>query len=135
MQVRDKDPSEDLAGWLKDVGRRTWHPSRQPGAGANDATNDSSDDLVRYLEELTGRKFTSRNDIRSYVDELAERERESSRIHARRQVVRDTVLLVCLLSAFIQYHFLDISLQISRLPSTVVFVPAQTGSAPARPSA
>ena len=120
------DPSEDLAGWLKDVGRRTWRPGEK---SANDVTAETRDDLVAYLGQLAGREFKTREDIRGYVELMTAPLREARRINRRRQTVRDTALLLALLASFIQYHFLDISLQIARLPSTVVFVPVEANNA------
>ena len=131
-EQQDKDPSVDLAGWLSDVGRRTWRPVQGPGKSASDGATVSNEDLVRYLEELAGREFKSREDVRLYVDELTRKDREANQVHRRRRVLKDTVLLLGLLMAFIQYHFLDINLQIARLPSTLVFVPVEAGFSPQR---
>lgn len=135
VNEQDKDPSVDLAGWLSDVGRRTWRPVQAPGKSASDRAPVSREDLVSYLEELAGREFRSRADIRLYIDELTRKDREANQVHRRRRVMKDTVLLLGLLTAFIQYHFLDINLQIARLPSTLVFVPVEAGISPQRNSA
>lgn len=84
---------------------------------------ESREDLVTYLEELAGKVFETRDDIRGYVDGLMAQARQARRVGRRRQIVRETALLLGLLAAFIQYHFLDINIQIARLPSTLVFVP------------
>jgi hypothetical protein len=91
--------------------------------------------LVSYLGELAGREFRSREDIRRYVDELTRKDREANQVYRRRRVVKDTALLLGLLVAFIQYHFLDINLQIARLPSTLVFVPVESRYSPQHSSA
>ena len=132
LSEQQNDPSEDLAGWLKDVGRRTWRAAQPSEKSANDFATESCEDLVSYLEELSGREFKTREDIRSYVDGLKAHVREAGRIDRRRQTVKDTALLLALLAAFTQYHFLDINLQIARLPSTVVFVPVVAKSATPR---
>jgi hypothetical protein len=129
-----RDPSEDLAAWLTEAGRRAWHPAQTPAKAAADGATESSGQLVGYLEELAGRKFVSREDIRRYVDEYSTRAQKSSQAQRRRQVLRDTVLLFCLLSAYIQYNFLDVSLQIARLPSSIIFVPVEAMDAPVRSS-
>lgn len=135
MVKQEKDPSEDLAAWLKDTGRRAWRPLESSESDSSDRVTESSEDLFKYLEELVGRELKTREDVRRYFDELAARDREGSRIHARRQIIKESALLLGLVVAFIQYHLLDINLQISRLPSTVVFVPLETRSAPPRSSA
>jgi hypothetical protein len=134
MSEHARDPSEDLAEWLTDVGRRTWRRAPQSGTNLNDGAAERGEVLFRYLEELAGRKFRTREDIRRYLGELSAQGREAGRIHRRRQVVKDTVMLMCLLASYIQYNFLDVNLQIARLPATVVFVPVETGNAPARGS-
>ena len=132
MSEHARDPSEDLAEWLTDVGHRTWRPV--PGKNRNDGATQTGEDLFRYVEELAGREFRSREDIRRYLGELSAQGEETGRIHRRQQVVKDTVLLLCLLTAYIQYNFLDVNLQIARLPSTVIFVPVEAGNTPARSS-
>lgn len=135
LSEQQKDPSEDLAGWLKDVGRRTWRIAQPPEKSANDFATESREELVSYLEELSGRELKTRADIRGYVDGLMAQVREARRIDRRRQTVKDTALLLALLAAFTQYHFLDINLQIARLPSTVVFIPVEAKSATPRSGA
>ena len=132
MSDHARDPSEDLAQWLADVGRRTWRPL--PPAGANPVQNvsESREDLFGYLEQLVGRELKSRADVRDYLVELSARGCADEQIRRRRQVTKDTVLLLALLTAYIQYHFLDVSLQIARLPSTLVFVPVEARSSPPR---
>lgn len=132
MSEHARDPSEDLAEWLTDVGHRAWRPAPPSGQDRGTGATETGEDLFRYLEELAGRELRSRDDIRSYLGELSAQGRETSRIHRRRQIVKDTVLLLCLLTAYIQYNFLDVNLQIARLPSTVVFVPVEAGNAPVR---
>ena len=127
MNELDREPSEDLAEWLTAVGRRTWISSRPAGIRTGGA-KESSEELIGYLEELSGRKFRSREDVKRYVDALTAKSRDASLAHWRSQVIKDTVLLLCLLTAYIQYSFLDINLQISRMPSTLIFVPADIGN-------
>lgn len=134
MNEQARDPSEDLAEWLADAGRRTWRPAQTPANGETQSVTESSEQLVGYLEELTGRKFASREDIRRYLEELSAQEEKAIRAQRRGQVMKDAVLLFCLLTAYIQYNFLDVNLQIARLPSTIIFVPMDARSAPARSS-
>lgn len=134
MNEHARDPSEELAEWLTDAGRRTWRPAETAGKIEVDRMTESSEELVGYLEALAERKFRSREDIRLYVEELANQAKTASQAHRRGQILKDTVLLFCLLSAYIQYNFLDVNLQIARMPSTIIFVPVDARSAPARTS-
>lgn len=132
MNEQARDSSEELAEWLKDAGSRTWRKAPTPATNEADRMTESSAQLVGYLEELAGRKFRSRDDVRAYVEELSAQAQKASRASRRGQVLKDTVLLFCLLSAYIQYNFLDVNLQIARMPSTIIFVPVGAHGAPAR---
>ena len=134
MNEQARDSSEELAEWLKDAGSRAWRKAPAPATNEADRMTESSAQLVGYLEELAGRKFRSREDVRAFVEELATQAQKASQAHRRGQVLKDTVLLFCLLSAYIQYNFLDVNLQISRLPSTIIFVPVDVRAAPPRAS-
>jgi hypothetical protein len=131
MSDHEMGASEDLAAWLKDVGRRKWRPPQSIESNQSNRATESSEDLFRYLEELVGRELRTREDIRRYFDELSVENLEAGRTHRRRQIVKDTVLLLCLLTAYIQYNFLDVTLQIARLPTTLIFVPLDARIAPA----
>ena len=117
------DYSEDLARWLQDVGHRRESAPRNSATALHQRPKASSDDLVKYLEELTGRKFTSREDINSFLEQLWTEETEKSRTAANRRVVRETLLLGCLLAAYLHYYYWDVRLQIASLHQVRVFVP------------
>lgn len=119
----DEDTSRELAAWLKDAGRRRWQPSKVSGTSADVAA--SSEELIRYLEELTGRRIRSREDLHGCFGEM----QVSGRIH-KRQTLKEALLLLCLAAAYIQYYFWDVNLQIARLPATVVFVPVDMAKNP-----
>ena len=131
MSDHEMHASEDLAAWLKDVGRRKWCPPQLTESDQNKSATESSESLFTYLQELAGRELRTREDVRRYVDELSAANLEADRTQRRRHLVKDTVLLLCLLAAYIQYNFLDVTLQIARLPSTVIFIPLDVRSPPA----
>ena len=131
-EQQDKDASGDLALWLSDVGRRTWRPAEPSAPQFPEVPAESSEVLIGYLQEVAGREFRTREDIRQYVVDLSEQERDASGVHRRRRVMKDTVLLLALVAAYIQYHFLDVNLQIARLPTTLVFVPVEATAPPER---
>jgi hypothetical protein len=128
----DEDTSKVLAGWLRDVGRRKWRVSRLPGMGGCAGGAESCEEVIEYLEQLAGRKIRSREDVRRCLGELWAKEREAGRIYRRRQIVKESLMLLCLVTAYIQYYFWDVNLQIARLPSTVIFVPTEATSASPR---
>ena len=112
MDDQDDDYNSDLVHWLEDSGRR---PAIR--------LHESAEERIRYLEELTGRKLASRQDILDYFKELKEREAELQRSEAKRRVVRETFFLGVLALAAAQYYYWDISLQIAALQKVHYFVP------------
>ena len=102
----------DLVGWLEDSGRR---PTIGP--------RESAEELIRYLEELTGRKLTSREDILGYFKELKAQEAERQRAETKRRIVRETFFLGLLVLAAAQYYYWDVNLQIAALQKVHYFVP------------
>lgn len=131
MSGLDEDTSMELSAWLKDVGRRKWHPSQLPRLSRSDGGTESCEVVVGYLEELTGGTIRSREDVHRCFGELWARDREAGQIYRRRQIVKEALLLLCLVGAYIQYYYWDVNLQIARLPSTVIFVPAAAQQAAA----
>lgn len=90
----------------------------------------SDRELVAHLEQLTGRRIRSREDIAAYVDELQHKARAKG---ARSQQLKNALLIALLLAAAGQYYFTDVQLQILSQPSLTVFVPAKSDSPPKRP--
>jgi hypothetical protein len=89
-----------------------------------------NDELVAHLEQLSGRRIKSRQDISDYVREL------SVKAAARRSKSRHlkSFLLVALLIASAgQYYFIDVQLEILAQPTLTVFVPVKGDSPPVRP--
>ena len=99
---------------------------------------ESDESLIRYLEQLAGRKFLTREAIHNYLKELWADEARRSQAANRRRIVRETLLLVMLLGAGLNYYYWDVSLQIAQLRSVQVFVPVPSvgasapGSSPRR---
>jgi hypothetical protein len=103
-------------------------PASKEGPGGSRAESDH--DLVAHLEQLTGRRIKSRQDIRDYVSDLSV---TAENRRSKRQRLKIFLLAALLLVAAGQYYFLDIQLQILSQPSLVVFVPVKGDSAPRRP--
>ena len=119
VDERNDEYNEDLARWLQDVAHR--HGSAPLGSETRPRA--SSDDLINYLEELTGRKYTSREDIHRFLQQLWTEEIEKERAATRRRVARETLLLGSLLAAYLHYYYWDVKLQIVSLHQVQVLVP------------
>jgi hypothetical protein len=110
-----RDPSEDVAEWMKEVGRR----KQRHGA------RDSDKALRLHLEELAGRKIETREDISGYVAELS---READTKLSRARYLRNGLLGILLVVAVLQYYFIDVQLEILSQPALTVFVPVKPAS-------
>jgi len=91
-----------------------------------DPNTNTREELLRHLEELTGRSFHSRDDVRHYVDETRRQEFE---LLARKgqmwSTFKQTALLALFVVAFLQYYLVDTLYQISTLEQVQVFVPVR----------
>ena len=89
-------------------------------------THESPDELLRQLEETTGRTFRSKEDVRRFAEEfLRDRQGQLDRISARWRVVKQLALFASLALAFLQYYLVDTLYQIVSLRETTVFVPVR----------
>jgi len=83
----------------------------------------SREELVQYLEQLSGRSIRTREDIKAYVDEMSAR-RAADQPSVRWWQKAKTITLVALAAfAFIQYYMLDVMVQIMALRENTFFVP------------
>ena len=109
LEEMERDPSEDLAEWLQEVGRRRNGP-KEP------------DEALRvHLEQLAGRNIRTREDITEYVNELADNGRDK---RTRARQLKNVLLGVLLLIATLQYYFIEVQLQILAQPALTVFAPS-----------
>ncbi len=120
MDEPEDDYSEEIAGWLKDIGHR--HRSQSAAETAEPTT--SAEELIEYLQALTGRQFRSREDVLRLLKDVWEEDAEAARIATRHQVVREGILLGALAASYLHYYYWDVELQIAALPTMQVFVPA-----------
>ncbi len=105
----ERDPSEDLAEWLQEVGRRRTAP-KEP------------DEALRiHLEQLAGRNIRTREDITEYVSELSDKARDQ---RTRSQQLKNALLGGLLVIAVLQYYFIEVQLEIFAQPSLTVFAPS-----------
>ncbi|MGH8735877.1 MAG: hypothetical protein ACREU5_00865 [Burkholderiales bacterium] len=87
-----------------------------------DFSIESSDQLLSYLEQRTGRNFRSRRAIDEYVARIAPSSSGAASIR-RDQSVRITAGMGVLALMFLFYYYMDVGLQISSL-HTAVLTPA-----------
>jgi hypothetical protein len=87
---------------------------------------ESSDQLLSYFEQRTGRNLRSRRAIDDYVGAIAPTPSGSAAI-LRDQSVRVTAGMGVLALMFLFYYFMDVGLQISSLHSAVI-TPASVSS-------
>src|SRR5687768_4933122 len=91
---------------------------------------ESNDELVAHLQQLSGRRIKSRQDISDYVRELSVKAAER---RSKTQHLKNFLLVALLLLAAGQYYFLDVQLEILAQPALTVFVPVKGDSPPVRP--
>jgi hypothetical protein len=117
------DDSVDLVRWLQEVARRGGRTITQSPPELIPDSSESSEDVLRYLEQLTGRELRSREAIKVYLKELARDEIQRTRVATGNRIVREALLLGLLSVAYLHYYYWDVSLQIASLARIHVFVP------------
>ncbi len=90
------------------------------GASASPSSTQSSEYPVRTVEKHQERVSHGRKLVGS-LGILRRKYRVPGGAPARRLMVRRSVMLFALVLAYLQYYFLDVHLQIARLPSVTVF--------------
>jgi hypothetical protein len=89
-------------------------------------TPESREELLRHLEDLTGRSFRTRDDVRQYVGES--KARGDSMVTGMATVwrtVKQTALLALLVLAFVQYYLIDVLKEMVSISGVTVFVPVK----------
>ena len=84
---------------------------------------ESRQELVEYLEQVSGRRIRTREDIKAYLDEVAARKAADEASVRRWQQAKTITLIGLATFAFIQYYMMDVMVQILSLRETTVFVP------------
>lgn len=82
---------------------------------------DAAEQLLRRIEAHAGRPLRTGDAVDAYFKELSKSRRETPA--AGRSLLRETVLVLFLLIAVLQYYYMDVSLQIASLNRVTVFVP------------
>ena len=108
-------------------GQITVYLKRRVGADLpqmSEAQPETREELVRHLEQLTGRTLRTREDIQAYVREVSAR-KASDQPAVRRWLKTKRITLIALLAlGVVQYYVLDVLLAIVSMPSNTFFVPA-----------
>lgn len=86
---------------------------------------ESREQLVLHLEKLAGRTLRTRAEIQAYAREAAARKAADQPSVQRWLQVKKITLVALLALSFMQYHMLDVLLEITSMHSTFFFVPAQ----------
>ena len=81
----------------------------------------SHQELVDYLEGISGRVFYTRQDLADYIAGLRE---GGERKKKERKLGAQTGWLILLVVVFLQYAFVDIILEVNKLRSASVVTPA-----------
>ena len=113
------DTGKDLARWLQEAARRTIARA-QP---REEKPVEPPQVVLAHLEALFGRKLATRNDVDCLLADLWNQDVERHRSATRLRILRETTLLVFLVSAYLHYQYWDVSLQIAAMQSVQVFVP------------
>lgn len=83
----------------------------------------SHEELVRFLEEQSGRSIRSREDVRAYLAELVERKAGSGPLARFWLKAKQATLFGLLAFAFVQYYLFDVFVQILTVRENIYFVP------------
>ena len=89
----------------------------------NNKNPESREELIQYLEQVSGRRIRTREDIKGYLDEVAARKAVDDPSVRRWQQAKTITLIGLATFAFIQYYMMDVMVQIFSLRETTVFVP------------
>jgi hypothetical protein len=81
----------------------------------------SHEELVDYLEGLSGRVFYTRKDLADYIAALRE---GGERKKSDRKIGKQTGWLILLVVVFLQYAFVDIVLEVNKLRTASVVTPS-----------
>jgi hypothetical protein len=81
---------------------------------------ESSDALLRHLEQASGRKLRTRADIRLFLDEIAAGKLTGAPSAGHWRTAKQGMWLFMLVMAFLQYYLLDILIEINSISTITV---------------
>ena len=82
------------------------------------------EELLRLLEQSSGRPLRTRAEVRAYLDELIERRTRADKAAQRWQTAKVVTLGVLGAFALVQFYWFDLMLQVMAIPQITVFVRA-----------
>lgn len=87
---------------------------------------EAREELLQYLEKLTGWTFRTRADVQAYLREVGERKATEERSGRGWLNTKRITFGALLAFGALQYYMFDVLLDIASMRSTVFFVPAAT---------
>lgn len=77
---------------------------------------ESSQELIQFLEQLSGRQLRTREDVRRFLKETEAKREGADRTARIWQTVKQGTWLLLLALAFLQYYFLGVLIDINSMP-------------------
>jgi|GEM_PF-2114983 len=113
--------------------RRTTPDRTEPAVPAVAAARapdalDAPEALLRHIEQHAGQPLRSRAAIDAYLATLTAPRGEARQ--GERSLLRESMLVLFLVVAVLQYYYIDVSLQIAALRNVTVFVPVEQAQKP-----
>ena len=84
---------------------------------------ESSENLIQYLEQLSGRQLRTREDVRRLLDEISTKSPDAGPTSSLMRTLKQGMWLALLAAAYLQYYFLDVLNQINSIPEIRVNLP------------
>lgn len=94
-----------------------------------DEPNESREALLRYLEALSGRRLASRSDVLAFLQEKEALRPEQLPSVRRWRTAKRATIGALFVFAVLQYHLMDVFLEIMSLRETTYFVPVSAKTA------
>ncbi len=108
------DTGRNLARWLREVAR-----GRKSEARAQHG--EPAEDVLKHLENRTGRTLRSQDAIDVFLRDLAAARIRAHKLGMRRGILRGALLLLLVVAAFLHYYYWTVNLEIASLPGVHVF--------------
>jgi hypothetical protein len=84
---------------------------------------ESSEMLLQYLEQASGRKLRTRDDVRQFLDEVSSKDPQTSRATTLWRTLKQGMWLALMVIAYLQFYLLDVMNQINSIPEIRVNLP------------
>ena len=84
---------------------------------------ESSESLIQYLEQASGRRLRTREEIRQFLLETSAKKPEAEKTTALWHTLKQGMWLALLVAAYLQFYLLDIMVEINSISEIRVNVP------------